>query len=192
MPLVNYCKKCKAETPLGESCPYCGGKLAQTGEQISFGVMCRPEKEWFAWNNLLRIVLPVWLLVFVIVVAAEGADLARIENEIKTMPNYFADYDTTVTFITKEELMRDHKGMPHGGSVIRNGTTGKDGENTHTVEFSLSLDSNPEFTGSVLLAYARAVYRMRGMGTTGCITVFDVPPVMLSPLSREEMRKSML
>lgn len=73
MPLVNYCKKCKAETPLGESCPYCGGKLAQTGEQISFGVMRRPEKEWFAWNNLLRIVLPVWLLVFVIVVAAEGA-----------------------------------------------------------------------------------------------------------------------
>ena len=126
------------------------------------------------------------------VVAEEGADLSRIEREIKEMPNYFADYDTTVTFITKEELMRDHKGMPHGGSVIRNGTTGKDGENTHTVEFSLSLDSNPEFTGSVLLAYARAVYRMRGMGTTGCITVFDVPPVMLSPLSREEMIKSML
>ncbi len=126
------------------------------------------------------------------VVAREGADLARIEREIKEMPNYFADYDTTVTYITKEELLRDHGGMPHGGSVIRNGVTGKDGENRHTVEFSLSLDSNPEFTGSVLLAYSRAVYRMRGAGATGCITVFDVPPVMLSPLSREEMIKSML
>ncbi len=126
------------------------------------------------------------------VVAREGADLARIEREIKEMPNYFADYDTTVTFVTEEELLRDHRGMPHGGSVIRSGVTGKDGENTHTVEFSLKLDSNPEFTGSVLLAYARAVYRMKGAGMTGCITVFDVPPAMLSPLSREEMIKSML
>ena len=126
------------------------------------------------------------------VVASEGADLSRIEREIKEMPGYFADYDTTVTFITGEELARDHKGMPHGGSVIRNGVTGKDGENRHTIEFSLSLDSNPEFTGSVLLAYARAVYRMKNAGHVGCITVFDVPPVMLSPLSREEMIKSML
>ncbi|MBR3680522.1 MAG: diaminopimelate dehydrogenase [Clostridia bacterium] len=126
------------------------------------------------------------------VVAREGADLARIEREIKEMPNYFADYDTTVTFITEEELLREHSGMPHGGSVIRNGVTGRNAEHTHTVEFSLSLDSNPEFTGSVLLAYARAVYRMRKRGEVGCITVFDVPPVMLSPLSREEMIKSML
>ncbi len=126
------------------------------------------------------------------VVAKDGADLSRIEREIKEMPNYFADYDTTVTFITKEELARDHRGMPHGGSVIRNGITGKDSENTHTIEFSLALDSNPEFTGSVLVAYARAIYRMRKSGMTGCVTVFDVPPVMLSPLSREEMIKSML
>ena len=126
------------------------------------------------------------------VVAMEGADLSRIEREIKEMPGYFADYDTTVTFITSEELARDHKGMPHGGSVIRNGVTGKMGENTHTIEFSLALDSNPEFTGSVLLAYARAVCRMKMAGQVGCITVFDVPPVMLSPLSREEMIKSML
>lgn len=126
------------------------------------------------------------------VVAKEGADLARIEREIKTMPNYFADYDTTVNFITLEELRRDHAGMPHGGSVIRNGVSGADGENRHTIEFSLNLDSNPEFTGSVLVAYARAVYKMAKRGVSGCKTVFDVAPVDLSPLSPEELRAHML
>ena len=126
------------------------------------------------------------------VVAEEGADLARIEREIKTMPNYFADYDTTVTFVTLEELRRDHAGMPHGGSVIRNGRTGLSAENTHTVEFSLRLDSNPEFTGSVLLAYARAVDRMSRRGVSGALTVFDVAPADLSPLSGEEIRAHLL
>lgn len=126
------------------------------------------------------------------VVAKEGADLARIESEIKNMPNYFADYDTTVTFVTLEELRRDHAGMPHGGSVIRNGRTGLDGEHTHTVEFSLRLDSNPEFTGSVLLAYARAVDKMSRRGISGALTVFDVAPADLSPLSGEEIRAHLL
>ena len=126
------------------------------------------------------------------VVAAEGADKARIEREIKTMPNYFADYDTSVTFVTLEELRRDHKGMPHGGSVIRNGVTGKDGENGHTVEFSLRLDSNPEFTGSVLVATARAVYRMSSRGEAGARTLFDVAPADLSVYSREELYAHML
>ena len=126
------------------------------------------------------------------VVAEVGADKARIEKEIKTMPNYFADYDTTVHFITKEELLRDHSGMPHGGSVIRCGKTGLAGENTHTIEYSLKLDSNPEFTASVLVAYARAIYRMRSRGEVGCKTVFDVAPIDLSPLSPEEVRAHML
>ncbi len=126
------------------------------------------------------------------VVAADGADKAEIERAIKQMPNYFADYDTTVHFISIEELRRDHSGMPHGGSVIRNGVTGINGENTHTVEFSLKLDSNPEFTGSVLLAYARAVHRMSLRGECGCRTVFDVAPGLLSPLSAEELRAHML
>ena len=126
------------------------------------------------------------------VVAEEGADRARIEREIKTMPNYFADYDTTVTFISAEELLRDHRGMPHGGSVIRNGVTGLSGEHTHTVEFSLRLDSNPEFTGSVLLAAARAVYRMHSRGRTGAVTMFDVAPADLSMESPEELRRHML
>ena len=126
------------------------------------------------------------------VVAAEGADTARIEREIVTMPNYFADYDTTVTFITAEEMARDHSGIPHGGCVIRTGTTGKDGEHTHTVEYSLKLDSNPEFTASVLVAYARAVYKAHARGESGCKTVFDIPPVDLSPLSPEELRATML
>ena len=126
------------------------------------------------------------------VVAAEGADKAKIENQIKTMPNYFADYDTTVTFVTLEELKKNHAALPHGGSVIRNGRTGKDGENTHTVEFSLRLDSNPEFTASVLVAYARAIFKMKNRGRTGCITVFDVAPADLSPLSSEQLRKAML
>ena len=126
------------------------------------------------------------------VVLKDGADPARVEREIKEMPNYFADYDTTVTFISRDELLREHGGMPHGGSVIRNGVTGLSGENTHTVEFSLRLDSNPEFTGSVLLAYARAVYRMHQRGDVGCKTVFDVAPADLSILSADELRRHML
>ena len=126
------------------------------------------------------------------VVAAEGADTARIEREIVTMPNYFADYDTTVTFITAEEMDRDHSGIPHGGCVIRTGTTGVEGQNTHTIEYSLKLDSNPEFTASVLVAYARAVYKAYTRGESGCKTVFDIPPVDLSPLSPEELRAKLL
>ncbi len=126
------------------------------------------------------------------VVAEEGADLKRIENEIKTMPNYFADYDTTVTFITQEELMKNHSGIPHGGFVIRSGTTGQNGENHHIIEYSLKLDSNPEFTASVLVAFARAVVKMKARGETGAITVFDVAPRDLSPLSNEELRKHLL
>ena len=126
------------------------------------------------------------------VVACEGADLSRIENEIKTMPNYFADYDTTVHFITKEELDRDHSGIPHGGVVIRSGKTGKERENTHIIEYKLTLDSNPEFTASVIVAYARATYRMKKEGLCGCKTVFDVPPAYLSPLSGEELRRNLL
>ena len=126
------------------------------------------------------------------VVAEEGADLGRIENDIKTMPNYFADYDTTVHFISLEELKSEHSGMPHGGSVIRNGVTGLNGENTHTVEFSLSLDSNPEFTGSVLVACARAIYRMHERGDTGCKTMFDIAPRDLSAHSPEYLREHLL
>lgn len=126
------------------------------------------------------------------VVAEEGADLARIEKEIKTMPNYFADYDTTVHFISEEELLRDHGGIPHGGFVIRSGKTGWNGENTHVIEYSLKLDSNPEFTSSVIVAYARAIYRMRSEGMTGCKTVFDVAPAYLSQMTAEEMRKNLL
>ncbi len=126
------------------------------------------------------------------VVAKDGADTALIEKTIKEMPNYFADYETTVTFVTKEELMRDHGGMPHGGSVIRNGKTGFNGENTHTVEFSLRLDSNPEFTSSVLVAYARAVCRMNARGICGAVTVFDVAPRDLSEKTAEEIRATML
>ena len=126
------------------------------------------------------------------VVAEEGADLERIENEIKTMPNYFADYDTTVTFITEEELMKNHSGIPHGGFVIRSGFTGACGENRHIIEYSLKLDSNPEFTASVLVAFARAVFKMNSKGENGAITVFDVAPRDLSPLSNEEIRKHLL
>ena len=121
------------------------------------------------------------------VVAEEGADLERIENEIKTMPKYFADYDTTVNFISQEELDRDHKGIPHGGSVIRTGVTGIDKQNKHVIEYKLNLDSNPEFTASVLVAYARAVYKLNKKGETGCKTVFDIAPADLSPMSHEEM-----
>ena len=126
------------------------------------------------------------------VVAEEGADLARIEKEIKTMPNYFADYDTTVHFISMEELKRDHAGIPHGGMVLRTGKTGKIGENNHVIEYRLQLDSNPEFTACVLVAYARAAYRMNQRGISGCKTVFDVAPADLSPLSPEEMRAHLL
>lgn len=126
------------------------------------------------------------------VVVEEGADLARIENEIKTMPKYFSDYDTTVNFISQEELDRDHKGIPHGGSVIRTGVTGINGENKHVIEYKLNLDSNPEFTASVLVAYARAVYKLNKKGETGCKTVFDIAPADLSPMSHEEMISHLL
>lgn len=126
------------------------------------------------------------------VVAEEGADLAYIENEIKTMPNYFSDYDTAVHFISAEEMARDHAALPHGGSVIRSGKTGFDKENTHVCEFSLKLDSNPEFTGSVLVAYARAIKKMYDRGCRGCKTVFDVAPADLSALSPDHLRKTML
>lgn len=126
------------------------------------------------------------------VVAEEDADLAYIENEIKTMPNYFSDYDTAVHFISAEEMARDHAALPHGGSVIRSGKTGFDKENTHVCEFSLKLDSNPEFTGSVLVAYARAIKKMYDRGCRGCKTVFDVAPSDLSALSPDHLRKTML
>ncbi len=124
------------------------------------------------------------------VVAEEGADLARIENEIKTMPNYFADYDTTVHFISKEELVRDHSGIPHGGFVIRSGKTG--GGNNHIIEYSLKLDSNPEFTSSVLVAYARAAVKLNKEGVSGCKSVLDIPPSYLSPKQGEVLRKELL
>lgn len=126
------------------------------------------------------------------VVVEEGADKARIENEIKTMPNYFSDYDTTVHFISMDELMRDHKGIPHGGFVIRCGSTGANNENNHIIEYSLKLDSNPEFTACVLVAYARAAGRMHKRGDVGCKTVFDVAPADLSILSGSEIRAHML
>ncbi|MGN1348625.1 MAG: diaminopimelate dehydrogenase [Acutalibacteraceae bacterium] len=121
------------------------------------------------------------------VVAQEGADKDRIENEIKTMPNYFADYDTTVNFISLEELHEKHMGIPHGGSVIRSGFTGMDLSTKHTIEYSLKLESNPEFTGSVLAAYARAAFKMNKKGDFGCKTVFDVAPAMLTDKSAEEI-----
>ncbi len=126
------------------------------------------------------------------VVAKEGADLAQIEQDIKTMPNYFADYDTTVNFISEEELQQNHAGIPHGGFVIRSGKTGWNEEHTHIIEYSLKLDSNPEFTASVIVAFARAVNRMKAEGMSGCKTVFDVAPAYLSPLSGEELRKHLL
>ena len=126
------------------------------------------------------------------VVAAEDADKAAIEKAIVTMPNYFADYDTTVHFISQEELDRDHKGIPHGGMVIRSGVTGWDGEDKHIIEYKLTLDSNPEFTASVLIAYARAVYRMNREGMSGCKTVFDVPVAYMLNMSAEDMRAHLL
>lgn len=126
------------------------------------------------------------------VVAEEGADLKRIEREIREMPNYFADYDTTVTFISEEELKKNHAELPHGGTVIRSGATGEGGKYKHMMEFSLKLDSNPQFTASVLVACARAVARMHTRGIFGCKTLFDVAPADLSPLTGEEMRKKLL
>ncbi len=126
------------------------------------------------------------------VVAEDGADLARIEREIVTMPNYFADYDTTVHFISMEDLKANHSGIPHGGFVIRCGKTGIEEQNTHIIEYRLQLDSNPEFTSSVLVAYARAAVRMKNEGMRGCKTVFDVPPAYLSPCSSEDLRKRLL
>ena len=126
------------------------------------------------------------------VVAEDGADKAQIERDIKTMPNYFDEYDTVVHFITEEELKRDHSAMPHGGFVIRGGGTGGNGQMRHVLEFSLKLDSNPQFTSSVLVAYARAVYRLSQAGETGARTVFDIAPGLLSPKSADELRKELL
>ena len=126
------------------------------------------------------------------VVLEEGADAKKVEEEIKTMPNYFADYDTTVHFISEEELKANHSGIPHGGFVLRSGVTGWEKENKHLIEYSLKLDSNPEFTSSVILAYARAAYRLHKEGQTGCKTVFDIAPAYLSPKSAEELRAEML
>ena len=125
------------------------------------------------------------------VVAEEGADKAKIENEIKTMPNYLDEYDTTVTFITEEELKKNHSKMPHGGFVIRSGETGTEG-NKHVIEYSLKLDSNPEFTASVLICYARAAYRLSKAGESGAKSVFDIAPAMLSQKTPEELRKELL
>ena len=126
------------------------------------------------------------------VVLEEGADAAKVEEEIKTMPNYFSDYDTTVHFISEEELKANHSGIADGGFVLRSGKTGWDGENKHLIEYSLKLDSNPEFTSSVLIAYARAAYRLASEGQIGCKTVFDIAPAYLSAKSGEELRKHML
>ena len=126
------------------------------------------------------------------VVAKEGANLEKIEEEIKNMPNYFFDYDTTVHFITEEELKKNHSGIPHGGFVIRSGNTGWNKENKHIIEYSLKLDSNPEFTSAVLVAYARAAYRLSKEGNSGCKTVFDIAPAYLSIKTGEELRKAML
>lgn len=126
------------------------------------------------------------------VVAEEGADKAKIEQEIVTMPNYFADYDTTVHFISEEEMKRDHSSLPHGGFVIRSGKTGWNLENQHVIEYSLKLDSNPEFTSSVITACARAAYRMKQEGMSGCKTILDIPPAYLSAKSGEELRKELL
>ena len=126
------------------------------------------------------------------VVAEEGADKVRIEQEIKNMPNYFADYDTIVHFITEEELQRDHAGIPHGGFVFRTGKTGWNQENSHVIEYSLKLDSNPEFTASVIAAYARAAVKMKEEGMSGCKTVFDIAPAYLTSLTGDEIRAHLL
>lgn len=126
------------------------------------------------------------------VVLEDGADAAKVEKEIKEMPNYFADYDTTVHFISEEELQKNHSGIPHGGFVLRSGVTGWNEENQHLIEYSLKLDSNPEFTSSVLIAYARAAHRLSQEGQSGCKTVFDIAPAYLSPKSGEQLRTELL
>ena len=126
------------------------------------------------------------------VVLEEGADAAKVEETIKNMPNYFADYDTTVNFISEEELLAEHSGIPHGGMVIRSGKTGWNEEHSHIIEYSLKLDSNPEFTSSVIVAYARAAYRMAKEGQIGCKTVFDIAPAYLSAQSGEYLRAHLL
>ncbi|MBE5926499.1 MAG: diaminopimelate dehydrogenase [Lachnospiraceae bacterium] len=126
------------------------------------------------------------------VVPEEGADLAKIEETIKNMPNYFADYNTVVHFISEEELKANHSGIPHGGFVFRTGVTGWNGEHKHVIEYSLKLDSNPEFTASVIVAYARAVYRLSTEGVYGCKTVFDIAPAYLSPVDGAELRAHLL
>jgi diaminopimelate dehydrogenase len=126
------------------------------------------------------------------VVLKDGADADRVEKEIKNMPNYFADYDTTVHFISKEEFDANHKELNHGGFVFRSGSTGKDHAHKHVIEFSLKLDSNPEFTTSVIICYARAIKRLADQGQYGCKTVFDIPPVLLSEMTPEEMRSHLL
>ncbi len=126
------------------------------------------------------------------VVASEGVDLAKIEEEIVTMPNYFDEYDTTVNFISQEELDKNHVGIPHGGIVLRSGVTGLESENKHIIEYKLTLDSNPQFTSSVLVAYARAAYRLSQEGVVGCKTVFDIAPGLLHPESPEYQRKNLL
>ncbi|MCR5168193.1 MAG: diaminopimelate dehydrogenase [Oscillospiraceae bacterium] len=126
------------------------------------------------------------------VVPEEGADLAQIEHDIKTMPNYFSDYDTTVNFITEEELKRDHSGLPHGGFVIRTGSTGENGKSNQVIEYNIKLDSNPEFTACILVAYARAAVRLAGEGAKGCKTVFDIAPAYLAPEDGDFLRAHML
>ena len=126
------------------------------------------------------------------VVAKKGADKGRIEEEIKSMPNYFADYKTTVHFISAEEMAREHSGLPHGGEVLRIGKTGKENQHTHIISYALKLDSNPEFTASVLAACARAVVRLNNEGAYGCKTLFDIPPAYLSAKDREELLATML
>ena len=126
------------------------------------------------------------------VVLEDGADAAKVEHEIKTMPNYFDEYDTTVHFISEEEMKRDHSTLPHGGFVIRNGKTGWNQENTHVIEYRLKLDSNPEFTSSVIVCCARAAFRMKQEGMSGCKTILDIPPAYLSAKSGEELRKNLL
>ncbi len=126
------------------------------------------------------------------VVPEDGADLAQIEHDIKTMPNYFSDYDTTVHFITEEELMKNHSGIPHGGFVIRTGRTGENSANSHVMEFSLKLDSNPEFTAGVITAFARAAYKLNAEGESGCRSIFDIAPAYLCKQTPDELRAHML
>lgn len=146
-----------------------------------------------ALGNRCGVFLDIWgRRVYSYVVAKEGADLARIERQIKEMPNYFADYNTSVTFISMEEMKKNHSALPHGGSVIRTGSTGLHLENKHCIEYKLTLDSNPEFTASVLVACARAAYKLHLKGESGCKTLFEIAPADLSATPAEELRKNLL